>query len=140
LRPLRLGHRFTRITQIKTCTFLQSNPGLSLICVHLHKSVARFSVLQSPIGNAYHSSFIILHSSFESSTSPFAIRRVRPYNVSPTRTPTHDGSAPTLDDAVRKMGKAQLNTLLTDPQVTAIVAFLHSLTGNYRGVPVGGPP
>jgi cytochrome c peroxidase len=38
------------------------------------------------------------------------------------------------------MGKAQLNTLLTDPQVTAIVAFLHSLTGIYRGKPVGAAP
>jgi cytochrome c peroxidase len=38
------------------------------------------------------------------------------------------------------MGKAQLNTMLTDPQVTALVAFLHSLTGNYRGTPVGASP
>jgi cytochrome c peroxidase len=30
--------------------------------------------------------------------------------------------------------------MLTDPQVTAIVAFLHSLTGNYRGTPVGASP
>ena len=64
----------------------------------------------------------------------------RSRNVATTPPYFHDGSAPTLDDAVRKMGKAQLNTMLTDPQVTAIVAFLHSLTGNYRGTPVGVSP
>ena len=59
-------------------------------------------------------------------------------NVATTPPYFHDGSAPTLDDAVRKMALAQLNAMLTDKQVTAIVAFLHSLTGNYRGTPVGG--
>ena len=74
------------------------------------------------------------------SPDPAILRVPSLRNVATTAPYFHDGSAPTLDDAVRKMGKAQLNTLLTDPQVTAIVAFLHSLTGNYRGVPVGGPP
>ena len=49
----------------------------------------------------------------------------------------HDGSAPTLQVAVRKMGLAQLNTTLTDEQIEAIVAYLHTLTGMYRGTPVG---
>jgi cytochrome c peroxidase len=35
---------------------------------------------------------------------------------------------------------AQLNTTLTDQQVKAIVAYLQSLTGNYRGAPVGAAP
>jgi cytochrome c peroxidase len=61
-------------------------------------------------------------------------------NVAETAPYFHDGSAPTLDDAVRKMGVAQLNSTLTDQQVNAIVAFLHTLTGRYRGVPVGGSP
>jgi cytochrome c peroxidase len=61
-------------------------------------------------------------------------------NVATTAPYFHDGSAPTLDDAVRKMGAAQLNSTLTDPQVMAIVAFLRTLTGQYRGVPVGGAP
>jgi cytochrome c peroxidase len=52
----------------------------------------------------------------------------------------HDGSAPTLEDAVRKMGFAQLNSTLTDQQVKAILAFLQTLTGRYRGVPVGTSP
>ena len=52
----------------------------------------------------------------------------------------HDGSAPTLQDAVRKMSRAQLNSSLTDQQVDAIVAFLDTLTGNYRGRQVGDSP
>jgi cytochrome c peroxidase len=61
-------------------------------------------------------------------------------NVAATPPYFHDGSAPTLDDAVRKMGFAQLNSTLTDQQITAIVAYLQTLTGNYRGVAVGVPP
>jgi cytochrome c peroxidase len=44
----------------------------------------------------------------------------------------HDGSAATLPEAVKAMGLAQLDRVLTDQQVTAIVAFLNTLTGNYR--------
>lgn len=61
-------------------------------------------------------------------------------NVATTPPYFHDGSAPTLDDAVRKMALAQLNAKLTDPQVKALVAYLNSLTGQYRGAPVGGKP
>ncbi len=61
-------------------------------------------------------------------------------NVATTAPYFHDGSAPTLDDAVRKMGLAQLNTTLTDQQVNEIVAYLRTLTGNYRGTSVGAPP
>jgi cytochrome c peroxidase len=48
----------------------------------------------------------------------------------------HDGSAATLDEAVRKMAYAQLDNKLTDQQVDAVVAFLRTLTGTYRGAPV----
>jgi cytochrome c peroxidase len=61
-------------------------------------------------------------------------------NVATTPPYFHDGSAETLDDAVRKMGMAQLNSTLTDEQVKAIVAYLRSLTGKYRGVQVGAAP
>jgi cytochrome c peroxidase len=61
-------------------------------------------------------------------------------NVATTPPYFHDGSAPTLDDAVRKMGAAQLNSTLTDQQVTAIVAYLQTLTGQYRGAFVGASP
>ena len=102
----------------------------SLGCVSCHQGV-------NIGGNLYQR-----HGIFHPLASPDpAILRVPSLrNVATTAPYFHDGSAPTLDDAVRKMGRAQLNTLLTDPQVTAIVAFLHSLTGNYRGKPVGAAP
>ena len=74
------------------------------------------------------------------SPDPAVLRVPSLRNVATTPPYFHDGSAPTLDDAVRKMGRAQLNATLTDSQVTAIVAYLQSLTGNYRGKPVGAPP
>jgi cytochrome c peroxidase len=52
----------------------------------------------------------------------------------------HDGSAPTLDDAVRKMAAAQLDQTLSDQQVYQIIAFLKTLTGRYNGVPLVAPP
>lgn len=52
----------------------------------------------------------------------------------------HDGSAATLDEAVRKMAFAQLDDTLTDQQVDAIVAFLRTLTGTYRAAPVNATP
>ena len=61
-------------------------------------------------------------------------------NVATTPPYFHDGSAQTLDEAVRKMGLAQLNSTLTDQQVNAIVAYLQTLTGKYRGAPVGASP
>jgi cytochrome c peroxidase len=61
-------------------------------------------------------------------------------NVATTPPYFHDGSAQTLDEAVRKMGLAQLNSTLTDQQVKAIVAYLQTLTGKYRGAPVGASP
>jgi cytochrome c peroxidase len=48
----------------------------------------------------------------------------------------HDGSAPTLGDAVRRMGFAQLNQTLSNDQIRDIVAFLQTLTGTYQGAPV----
>jgi cytochrome c peroxidase len=71
------------------------------------------------------------------SAQPVMLRVPSLRNVATTPPYFHDGSAPTLDDAVRKMAFAQLNSTLTAEQVTAIVAYLQTLTGNYRGVPVG---
>ena len=48
----------------------------------------------------------------------------------------HNGSAATLEDAVRQMGLAQLDRTLSDHQVAAIVAFLNTLTGRFHGRPV----
>ena len=57
-------------------------------------------------------------------------------NVATTPPYFHDGSTPTLEEAVRKMGAAQLDRILSDQQVEAIVAFLNTLTGAYRGASV----
>jgi cytochrome c peroxidase len=59
-------------------------------------------------------------------------------NVATTAPYFHDGSAATLEDAVKRMAAAQLDRTLTDRQVTSLVAFLQTLTGNYRGSPVVG--
>ena len=61
-------------------------------------------------------------------------------NVATTPPYFHDGSAPTLRKAVRKMAIAQLDETLSDQQIEAIVAFLNTLTGTYRGVPVAAAP
>src|SRR5262249_31786677 len=59
-------------------------------------------------------------------------------NVATTAPYFHDGSAATLQDAVRKMAAAQLDRSVTDEQVSRLVDFLGTLTGNYRGSPVTG--
>jgi cytochrome c peroxidase len=53
-------------------------------------------------------------------------------NVATTAPYFHDGSAATLSEAVKTMGLAQLDRVLTEQQITAIVAFLNTLTGTYR--------
>ena len=50
-------------------------------------------------------------------------------NVAVTPPYFHDGSVAELGDAVRIMGKLQLGRDLTDADVSDVVAFLHSLTG-----------
>jgi len=73
------------------------------------------------------------------SSSPGLLRVPSLRNVAVTAPYFDDGSVATLDEAVRKMGTAQLDRALSDQQVAAIVAFLGSLTGTYRGVPVTAP-
>jgi cytochrome c peroxidase len=57
-------------------------------------------------------------------------------NVATTAPYFHDGSAPTLADAIRRMAAAQLDRTVSDQQVDSLVAFLQSLTGAFRGAPV----
>lgn len=52
----------------------------------------------------------------------------------------HDGSQPTLADAVRIMFKYQLGRTPTSQDVDLIVKFLDSLTGEYNGHPFVVPP
>jgi cytochrome c peroxidase len=68
--------------------------------------------------------------------APETVRVPSLRNVAATAPYFHDGSAVTLPDAVKVMGIAQLDRVLTDAQVEAVVAFLNTLTGDYRGRPV----
>ena len=52
-------------------------------------------------------------------------------NVALTAPYFHNGKVKTLDEAVRVMGKTQLGMDLTDEQISNIVAFLNSLTGEF---------
>ena len=57
-------------------------------------------------------------------------------NVALTPPYFHDGSTLTLDEAVVIMGRYQLGRELPSRDVERIVAFLHSLTGTFRGEPL----
>src|SRR6476659_6584326 len=70
------------------------------------------------------------------SPEPVLLRVPSLRNVATTAPYFHDGSAATLPEAVKMMGIAQLDRVLTEPQIAAIVAFLNTLTGTYRGQPV----
>ena len=70
------------------------------------------------------------------SPKPEVLRVPSLRNVATTTPFFHDGSAPTLNEAVREMAEAQLDQTLSDQQIEAIVAFLNTLTGTYRGAPV----
>jgi cytochrome c peroxidase len=52
-------------------------------------------------------------------------------NIALTAPYFHNGAVKTLKEAVRVMGKTQLNKDLKDDQVSDIVAFLESLTGKF---------
>jgi cytochrome c peroxidase len=60
-------------------------------------------------------------------------------NVAATGPYFHDGRAQTLEDAVRTMVRVQLGRTLTSEEIRLIIQFLHTLTGEYQGRPVGAP-
>ena len=77
------------------------------------------------------------------SAAPELVRVPGLRNVATTPPYFHDGSAPTLSEAVKTMGLAQLDRVLTDQQIAAIVTFLNTLTGTYQGqavAPATGNP
>jgi cytochrome c peroxidase len=57
-------------------------------------------------------------------------------NVEHTWPYYHDGTRETLEEAVRDMGYYQSGVELSDDQVAKITAFLKTLTGEYKGVPI----
>ena len=58
-------------------------------------------------------------------------------NVALTAPYFHDGSAATLNDAVAVMFKYQLGRAASKEDQQHIVMFLHTLTGEYKGKPLG---
>jgi len=74
------------------------------------------------------------------SPKPEVLRVPSLRNVATTPPYFHDGSAPTLNEAVRRMASAQLDRTLADQQIDAIVAFLGTLTGTYRAATVSAAP
>lgn len=54
-------------------------------------------------------------------------------NVMLTYPYMHDGSIETIEDAVRIMHEFEIGHDVTDAELTKIVAFLKSLTGEYKG-------
>jgi cytochrome c peroxidase len=60
-------------------------------------------------------------------------------NVALTWPYYHDGSRATMDEAVRDMALYQVDVKLNKEETDAIVAFLHSLTGEYNGQPLDNP-
>ena len=70
------------------------------------------------------------------SPEPALVRVPSLRNVATTPPYFHDGSAPTLSEAVKAMGRAQLDRVLTDQQIALIVAFLNTLTGTYQDQPI----
>jgi cytochrome c peroxidase len=67
------------------------------------------------------------------SPEPVLVRVPSLRNVATTAPYFHDGSAATLPEAVEAMGIAQLDRVLTQGQIAAIVAFLGTLTGTFQG-------
>ena len=57
-------------------------------------------------------------------------------NVEHTWPYYHDGTRETLEEAVRDMGRYQSGVEMTDAEIAKVVAFLKTLTGEYKGQPV----
>jgi cytochrome c peroxidase len=60
-------------------------------------------------------------------------------NVALTAPYFHDGSAPTLNDAVEIMARNQLGRTLPRDDIVLIVKFLNTLTGDYQGRSLADP-
>lgn len=71
-----------------------------------------------------------------SESAPALVRVPSLRNVAVTAPYFHDGSAETLNKAIRRMARAQLKTTVDGKEVDDLKAFLGTLTGFYRGQPV----
>lgn len=115
--PARRGYRLFRAIGCASC-HQGANVG-----ANLHQRHGIFAPLASP--------------------DPPLLRVPSLRNVAVTAPYFHDGSAATLEQAVRDMARAQLDQALEQADVDDVVAFLCSLTGRYRGellrAPAGSP-
>lgn len=73
------------------------------------------------------------------SPEPAVVRVPSLRNIAATAPYFHDGSAPTLEAAIGRMARAQLNRRLTRDEVDLVAGYLRTLTGTYRGRPVRAP-
>lgn len=67
----------------------------------------------------------------ESDRHRFKVPTLR--NVALTTPYMHDGTIQTLDDAIRNMHMFQIGKQINDTDMTKLVAFLNTLTGQYNG-------
>ena len=70
------------------------------------------------------------------SPEPEIVRVPSLRNVGVTPPYFDDGSAAALPQVVNAMGLAQLDRVLTDDEMKAVIAFLDTLTGRYLGRPL----
>lgn len=102
----------------------------SLGCVSCHQGV-------NVGGNLFEQSGVF---TAPPSSPPDVFRVPSLRNVAVTPPYFHNGSTWTLDGAVRRMARIQLNTALPNEDIAAIVAYLNTLTGEYQGAPVRAAP
>lgn len=75
----------------------------------------------------------------EADRNSFRVPSLR--NVAMTAPYFHDGSVPTLEDAVEEMAEHQLGIVPSEAQIALLVEFLQSLTGIHPGIePSGDQP
>jgi len=60
-------------------------------------------------------------------------------NIAVTAPYLHDGSAETLEEVIMIMGRTQLGRTLTADETRSIKAFLKTLTGEYKNIPLDDP-
>nr|WP_298688366.1 cytochrome c peroxidase [uncultured Dongia sp.] len=74
------------------------------------------------------------------SPKPLLLRVPSLRNIAITPPYFHDGSAPTLEDAIRRMAASQLNAGINAAEIASIATFLRTLTGERSGLTGGLQP
>lgn len=100
----------------------------------LHMGDGFYELFPNHLGSAYDASHHLADDlgvfEFDHDPAHQRLWRVPPLrNIALTAPYFHNGSARTLEDAVRIMAKVQLKQELSDQQVADLVAFLNTLTG-----------